>query len=69
MKKKKKKSAISTSSQSIISSLRVNVSIIQSDAEQGSVDLADFHIYSTVFHADSRGAIRFSKIDYCSGLR
>ena len=40
--------------------LRVNVSIIQSDAEQGSVDLADFHIYSTVFHADSHGTIRFS---------
>ena len=40
--------------------LRVNVSIIQSDAEQGSVDLADFHIYCSVFHADSRGAIRFS---------
>ena len=40
--------------------LRVNVRIIQSGAEQGSVDLADFHIYSTVFHADSRSAIRFS---------
>ena len=37
--------------------------------KQGSVDLADFHIYSTVFHADSRGAICFSKINYCSGLR
>ena len=49
--------------------LRVNVRIIQSGAEQGSVDLADFHIYSSVFHADSRGAIRFSKFDYCSGLR
>ena len=40
--------------------LRVNVRIIQSGAEQGSVDLADFHVYSTVFHADFRGAIRFS---------
>ena len=40
--------------------LRVNVRTIQSGAEQGSVDLADFHVYSTVFHADSRGAIRFS---------
>ena len=40
--------------------LRVNVRIIQSGAEQGSVDLADFHIYSTVFHADSHGTIRFS---------
>ena len=49
--------------------LRVNVSIIQSDAEQGFVDLADFHIYGTVFHADSRGAICFSQIYYCSGLR
>ena len=42
---------------------------IQSDAEQGSVDLADFHIYSTVFHVDSHGAIRFSyKLSY-AGLR
>ena len=40
--------------------LRVNVSIIQSDAEQGSVDLADSHMYCSIFHADSRGAIRFS---------
>ena len=38
--------------------LRVNVSIIQSDAEQGFVDLADFHIYSSFSH-DFRGAIRF----------
>ena len=53
----------------IRNSLRVNASIIQSDAEQGSVDLADFHIYSTVFHADSHGAIRFSyKLSY-AGLR
>ena len=49
--------------------LRVNVRIIQSGAEQGSVDLADFHIYCSVFHADSRGAIRFSyKLSY-AGLR
>ena len=41
-------------------SLRVNVRTIQSDAEQGSLDLADFHIYCSVFHADSHGAIRFS---------
>ena len=40
--------------------LRVNVRIIQSGAEQGPVDLADFHIYCSVFHADSRSAIRFS---------
>ena len=44
----------------LVSILRVNVRTIQSGAEQGSVDLADFHVYSTVFHADSRGAIRFS---------
>ena len=37
----------------------MNVSIIQSDAEQGSLHLADFHISYTVFHTDSRGAIRF----------
>ena len=43
------------------SNLRVNVSIIQSDAEQGSLDLADFHIFCSVFHADHRGAIRFSQ--------
>ena len=42
--------------------LKVNVKKNQSDAEQGSVDLADFHITYTVFRADSRGAIRFSKI-------
>ena len=46
--------------------LRVNVRIIQSGEEQGSVDLADFHIFCSVFHADSRDAIRFSKIDYGS---
>ena len=40
--------------------LRVNVRTIQSGAEQGSVDLADSHIYCSVFHADSRGVIRFS---------
>ena len=40
--------------------LRVNVRIIQSGAEQGSVDLADLHISCSVFHADSRDAIRFS---------
>ena len=45
---------------SFIFNLRVNVRIIQSDAEQGSVDLTDFHIHCSVFHADSRGAIRFS---------
>ena len=49
--------------------LRVNVRIIQSGAEQGPIDLSDLHVYSTVFHADSRGAIRFSKFDCCSGLR
>ena len=32
--------------------LRVNIRIIQSGAEQGSVDLADFHIFCSVFHAD-----------------
>ena len=42
-------------------SLRVDVRTIQSGAEQGFVDLVDFHIYSTIFHADSRGAIRFSQ--------
>ena len=36
---------------------------------QGSANQVDFHIYCSVFHADSRGAIRFSKFDYCSGLR
>ena len=41
-------------------SLGVNFSKDQSRRFQGSVDLANFHIYSTVFHADSRGAIRFS---------
>ena len=40
--------------------LRVNVRIIQSGAEQGFLDLADFHISCSVFHADSRDAIRFS---------
>ena len=40
--------------------LRVNVRTIQNDAEQGSLDLADLHIYCSVFHADSHGAIRFS---------
>ena len=40
--------------------LRVNVSIIQSDAEQGSVDLADFDMFCSVFHADHHGDIRFS---------
>ena len=44
----------------ILKCLRVNVSIIQSDAEQGSLDLADFDIFCSVFHADSHGAIRFS---------
>ena len=33
-------------------------------AEQGSVNLADVHIHSTAFHADSRGAVRFSKKNY-----
>ena len=36
---------------------------------QESVDLTDFHVYSTFFHADSRGAIRFLKIGYCNGVR
>ena len=40
--------------------LRVNVSKDQSRYKQGSVDLADFHIFCSVFHADSHGAIRFS---------
>ena len=40
--------------------LRVNVSKDQSRCFQRSSDLADFHIYCSVFHADSRGAIRFS---------
>ena len=40
--------------------LRVNVSKDQSRCFQGSVNLADLHIYCSVFHADSRGAIRFS---------
>ena len=40
--------------------LRVNVSIIQSDAEQGSADLADFHIYCSDFYADSHGMVYFS---------
>ena len=40
--------------------LKVNVRIIQSGAEQRSVDLAELHMYSTVLHADSHGAIRFS---------
>ena len=40
--------------------LRVNVSKDQSRLDQGSVDLADFHRVCSVFHADSRGAIRFS---------
>ena len=53
----------------LLFTLRVNVSKDQSSADQGSVDLADFHIYSTVFHADSHGAIRFSyKLSY-AGLR
>ena len=49
--------------------LRVIVRKDQSRRFQGSVDLVDFHIYNTVFHAGSRGAIRFSKFNYCSGLR
>ena len=40
--------------------LRVNVRTSQSGAEQGSVDLADFRIYYSVFHADSRSTICFS---------
>ena len=40
--------------------LRVNVRKDQSRCFQGSVDLADFHVYCSVFHADSRGAICFS---------
>ena len=40
--------------------LRVSVRIIQSDAEQRSVYLADFDIYSTVFHADHHGVVCFS---------
>ena len=40
--------------------LRVNVRIIQSGAEQGSVDLIDFHMSCSVFYADSRSAIHFS---------
>ena len=40
--------------------LRVNVSKDQIRLDQGSVDLADFHICCSVFHADSRGAIHFS---------
>ena len=44
----------------LVDLLRVNVRTIQSSAEQGFVNLADFHIYSTVFYADSRSAIRFS---------
>ena len=40
--------------------LRVNVSKDQSRYKQGSVDLADFHIYCSVFHADSRGVVCFS---------
>ena len=50
-------------------SLRVNVRTIQSGAEQGSVDLADFHICCSVFHTESLGKASFSKIGYCSGLR
>ena len=44
--------------------LRVDIGTIQSGVEQGSLDLADFHIYCSVFHANSRGARRFSKIFY-----
>ena len=40
--------------------LRVNVTKDQSRCFQGSSDLADFHIFCSVFHADSRGDIRFS---------
>ena len=40
--------------------LRVNVTKDQSRCFQGFVDLADFHIYSTVFHADSYGVVCFS---------
>ena len=39
---------------------RVNVSKDQSRCFQGSVDLADFHIYCSVFHADHHGVICFS---------
>ena len=53
----------------IFFNLRVNVSKDQSRYKQGSVDLADFHTYCSVFHANSRGDNRFSKFDYCSGLR
>ena len=34
----------------------------RSRLDQGSVDLADFHIYYSIFHADHRGAISFSKM-------
>ena len=44
--------------------LRVNFRVIQSGVEQGSVSLADVYIHSTAFHADSRGAVRFSKKNY-----
>ena len=47
----------------------MNVRTIQSGAEQGSVDLIDFHIYCSVFHADSRGAIRFPFKRSYAGLR
>ena len=44
----------------LLISLRVNVRTIQSGAEQGSVDLADFHIYCSVFYADSHSVFCFS---------
>ena len=49
--------------------LRVNVSIIQSDAEQGSVDLADFHIYCSVFYANHHGPISFSRGLICQNFK
>ena len=42
--------------------LRVNISKDQSRYKQGSTNRTDFHIYCSVFHADSHGAIRFSKM-------
>ena len=44
----------------VLLKLRVNVSKDQSRCFRGSADLADFHIYCSVFHVDSHGVIRFS---------
>ena len=47
--------------------------VLTKGRKQGSANRADFHTYCSVFHADSRGAIYFSKKTYrmqgCGSLK